>query len=101
MDIPITLVRPSMARQKPADESALGFGIYFSNHMFILDYEIKKGWHTPRIVPYAPFILDPATVVLHYGQEVFEVRVTGRTSDYKLIYQSWYDFKKICHVKPV
>jgi branched-chain amino acid aminotransferase len=61
-----------MARQKPADESQLGFGIFFSNHMFILDYKIKKGWHTPRIVPYAPFILDPASVVLHYGQEVFE-----------------------------
>jgi branched-chain amino acid aminotransferase len=72
MDIPITLVRSGMARQKPADESQLGFGIYYSNHMFILDYEIKKGWHAPRIVPYAPFILDPAAIVLHYGQEVFE-----------------------------
>jgi branched-chain amino acid aminotransferase len=84
MDIPITLVRPGMARQKPADESALGFGIYCSNHMFILDYKIKKGWHTPRIIPYAPFILDPAAIVLHYGQEVFEGHKAYRHPDNKI-----------------
>ncbi|UCD79936.1 MAG: branched-chain amino acid aminotransferase [Desulfobacterales bacterium] len=84
MDIPITLVRAGMARQKPADESQLGFGIYFSNHMFILDYEIKKGWHSPRIVPYAPFILDPAAVVLHYGQEVFDGHKAYRHPDNRI-----------------
>ncbi len=84
MDIPITLIRPGMARQKPADESKLGFGIYFSNHMFILDFEIKRGWHSPRIVPYAPFILDPAAVVLHYGQEVFEGHKAYRHPDNRI-----------------
>ena len=84
MDIPITLVRPGMARQKPADESQLGFGTYFSNHMFILDYEINKGWHTPRIVPYAPFILEPAAMVLHYGQEVFEGHKAYRHPDNRI-----------------
>lgn len=84
MDIPITLIRPGMARQKPADESKLGFGIYFSNHMFILDFEIKRGWHSPRIVPYAPFILDPAAVVLHYGQEVFDGHKAYRHPDNRI-----------------
>ena len=31
-----------------------------------------KGWHDPRIVPYGPFTLDPATCVLHYGQAIFD-----------------------------
>ena len=57
---------------KPEDESALGFGRIFSDHMFMLDYEEETGWHAPRIVPYGPFTIDPAALVLHYGQEVFE-----------------------------
>lgn len=72
MGIPVSMVNPGMARQKPADDTKLGFGTYFSNHMFILNYETDKGWHNPRIVPHAPFILDPASVILHYGQEVFD-----------------------------
>jgi len=72
MDIPVTLIRPHLVRQQPADESALGFGVHFSSHMFLLDYARQAGWHNPRIVPYGPFSLEPAAVVLHYGQEVFE-----------------------------
>ena len=72
MQIPVTEVRPTMRRQKPTDESQLGFGQYFSNHMFLLDYKEGQGWHNPRVRPYAPFAMEPAAVVLHYAQEVFE-----------------------------
>jgi branched-chain amino acid aminotransferase len=54
------------------DESNLGFGTIFSDHMFNLDYSPEKGWHNARIEPYAPFTMDPATMVLHYGQAIFE-----------------------------
>jgi len=84
MDIPVTLVRPGMAREKPADESKLGFGIYFSNHMFLLDYRADAGWQNPRIEPYGPFLMDPAAVVLHYGQEVFEGHKAYRRQDDKI-----------------
>ena len=40
--------------------------------MVLIDYETGAGWHDPRVVPYGPFTLDPATMVLHYGQEIFE-----------------------------
>src|SRR5690625_3731254 len=40
--------------------------------MFIMDYSEEKGWFDPRIVPYQPITLDPAAVVFHYGQMVFE-----------------------------
>jgi len=57
---------------KKPDSSSLSFGKYFTDHMFIMDYHIEKGWHDPRIVPYAPIALDPAAMVFHYGQAVFE-----------------------------
>jgi branched-chain amino acid aminotransferase len=59
-------------KKRPADESKLGFGDIFTDHMFLMDYETGKGWFNPRIVPYRPFRIDPAAMVLHYGQEVFE-----------------------------
>jgi branched-chain amino acid aminotransferase len=40
--------------------------------MFNMDYSADKGWHNPRIEPYHIFDIDPATMVLHYGQAVFE-----------------------------
>ncbi len=52
--------------------AAPGFGRYFTDHMVLIDYEVGGGWHDPRIVPYGPFTLDPATMILHYGQGIFE-----------------------------
>ncbi len=57
--------------RRPADDE-LGFGQYFTDHMFMMDYEVNKGWHRPRIVPFQPLTLHPAAKVLHYGQAVFE-----------------------------
>lgn len=58
-------------KPKP-DQDSLGFGHYFTDHMFIMDYTEGKGWHDPRIVPYGPLELDPSVMVLHYGQATFE-----------------------------
>ena len=67
----ISKTRTASKKIKP-DYSDLGFGKYFTDHMFVMDYTEGKGWHDARIVPYAPFSLDPATMVFHYGQEMFE-----------------------------
>ena len=67
----IKIERTKTPKKKP-DENALGFGNYYTDHMFIMNYDEGEGWHYPRIVPYAPFELDPAAMVLHYAQEVFE-----------------------------
>ncbi len=72
MEIPVTLGRPGEARRMIEDESALGFGVYISNHMFLMDYRTGSGWHNPRIKPLAYFQIHPAAMVLHYGQEVFD-----------------------------
>lgn len=52
--------------------SELGFGQYFTDHMFTMQYNSELGWHEPEIVPHGPIQLDPAAMVLHYGQTVFE-----------------------------
>ena len=66
---PIT--RTTTPKVKPADDE-LSFGKVLTDHMFLMDYQDGKGWHSPRILPYGPLSLDPATSVLHYGQEIFE-----------------------------
>ncbi len=58
-------------KTKPED-STLVFGKAFTDHMFVMDYTQGKGWHSARIVPYAPFEIEPSAMVLHYGQAVFE-----------------------------
>jgi branched-chain amino acid aminotransferase len=69
MTIPIT--KAEQLKAKP-DETQLGFGTIFTDHMFNMDYSVELGWHHPRIEPYAPLVMDPSTMVLHYGQGVFE-----------------------------
>ncbi|WP_041706692.1 branched-chain amino acid aminotransferase [Ruminiclostridium cellulolyticum] len=67
----ISITKTKNPKQKP-DQNNLGFGTYFTDHMFIMDYTEGKGWHDPRIVPYAPLEMDPASMVFHYGQAIFE-----------------------------
>ena len=68
-------------RKAKPDQNALGFGRYFTDHMFIMDYTEGKGWHDARIVPYGPLSMDPACMVFHYAQEMFEGLKAYRTAD--------------------
>jgi branched-chain amino acid aminotransferase len=76
----IAITRTTSPKQTPADET-LAFGKVFSDHMFLMNYEDGKGWHNPRIEPYGPFTLDPATCVLHYGQAIFDGLKAFRGTD--------------------
>ena len=67
----IRVTRGATTKAKPKD-SELGFGTVFTDHMFVMDFQDEKGWYDPRVEPYGPFSLDPATAVLHYGQGLFE-----------------------------
>lgn len=71
-------------KEKPAADK-LGFGVYFTDHMFVMDYADGTGWHNPKIVPYSPLSLDPAAMVLHYGQSVFEGLKAYRTPKEKIL----------------
>ncbi|MDM8536222.1 branched-chain amino acid aminotransferase [Desulfobacterales bacterium HSG17] len=75
----ITIKKADTLKPKPQDETKLGFGQIFTDHMFNMDYNPEKGWHNPRIEPYSSFDMDPATMVLHYGQAIFEGLKAYRT----------------------
>ena len=74
-------IRYELVNEKKAkpDWDNLGFGKHFTDHMFIMDYDAGQGWHDARIVPYQNLSLDPACMVFHYAQEMFEGLKAYRT----------------------
>ncbi len=56
MEISITKAAASELKGKP-DESDLGFGSLFSDHMFVMTYSAGRGWHDAEIKPYQNFSL--------------------------------------------
>ncbi|MGN1098012.1 MAG: branched-chain amino acid aminotransferase [Clostridia bacterium] len=77
----ITVTKTTAPKAKPTDESKLGFGTIFTDHMFIADHTEGQGWHDARIVPYQPIALDPAAMVYHYAMESFEGMKAYRQPD--------------------
>jgi branched-chain amino acid aminotransferase len=63
---------PTPAEQRAAILADPGFGRYLTDHMVRIDWTAADGWGEGAVLPYGPLSLDPATVVLHYGQEIFE-----------------------------
>lgn len=78
MDIRITKTDNPKAKTPDAQ---LGFGRIFTDHLFAMDWTEQAGWHDARIDPYAPFAMDPASSVLHYGQSMFEGSKAFRGDD--------------------
>ena len=91
----IKITKTTNPRKKP-DYTNLGFGKYFTDHMFLMNYDPDNGWHDPRIVPYAPLELDPAAMVLHYAQETFEGMKAYFTADGRtLLFRPWDNFNRL------
>ncbi len=76
----VTIKKSANLKEKP-DFSKLGFGKYFTDHMFVMDYDSKNGWHDARIVPFDYIPIHPASTVLHYGAEIFEGMKAYKTKD--------------------
>lgn len=79
----IKVEKIAVPKQKP-DEKNLGFGKFYTDHMFVMDYDEGQGWHDARIVPYGPIPLEPTCVTLHYAQETFEGLKAYRREDGKV-----------------
>lgn len=63
--------KATVKKQKPSSKG-IPFGHFFTDHMFLMNYDEGKGWYDPRIIPYGDVSLSPASMVFHYAQEVFE-----------------------------
>ena len=72
MDIKVLPLPAEKKKDKVKDETQLGFGKYFTDRMLLVEWKAGQGWCDARIQPYAPFALDPACMVFHYAQEIFE-----------------------------
>lgn len=79
----IKIIKNENPKAKP-DSNSLGFGKFFTDHMFIMDHDYENGWHNARIVPYGNLSLSPASTVLHYGEEIFEGMKAYLTEDGKI-----------------
>jgi branched-chain amino acid aminotransferase len=73
--------QPLPDAQREAILAGPGFGRYFTDHMVTIEWTEGRGWHDAQLVPYGPLELDPATMALHYGQEIFEGLKAYRRAD--------------------
>lgn len=81
MNYTFPVTRTTNPKPRPEDETKLGFAKYFTDHMFVIDYDEGQGWHDGRVVPHAPFLIEPASCVLHYAQMMFEGMKAYRCPD--------------------
>ena len=89
----IRVEKAKTLKDKP-DFKNLGFGKYFTDHMFIMDWSSEKGWHDARIVPFGYLPIHPASTVLHYGAEIFEGMKAYRTNDGYSIFRPFENAKR-------
>ena len=76
MEVKVT--KTTNPKVKP-DPATVPFGVAFTDHMFMMDYDSENGWQNPRIVPFGDISLNPGALVFHYGAEVFEGLKAYRT----------------------
>ncbi len=87
MKVVVEPLAPTARKSFPTD---LGFGRSFSEHMFSQRYTPEKGWHDARIGPYHSLSLDPASIVLHYSQSIFEGLKAYRRPDGRInLFRPW------------
>ncbi|HQY99168.1 MAG TPA: branched-chain amino acid aminotransferase [Propionicimonas sp.] len=84
----MSLTFPLHRNPNPAGDEAVaavlvnpGFGDHFTDHMAVATWTKAGGWAADEVRPYGPFQMDPASAVLHYGQEIFEGMKAYRHAD--------------------
>jgi len=76
----LTITQATSSRIDEVDPDDLGFGRFYSDHMFTMAYA-GGSWGHPEIRPFGPIPVHPANGALHYGQAVFEGLKAYRGSD--------------------
>ncbi len=63
---------PATDADRTGKIAAGGFGKYYTDNMVVAEWSEADGWSDAELKAYGPLSIDPATSVLHYGQEIFE-----------------------------
>ncbi len=90
----IKVQKTKVLKEKP-DFSKLGFGKYFTDHMFVMEYTEGEGWKNARIVPFDYIPIHPASTVLHYGAEIFEGMKAYKTADGYQMFRPYENVKRM------
>lgn len=89
-------IKTERLKEKYTDAGKLKFGCLFTDYMLTMKYSAAKGWHDRKIEPYADFHLDPAAMVLHYGQAMFEGLKAYRAPDGRtLLFRARDNFRRM------
>lgn len=83
IDIKKTLTTSAKALP-PSDK--LGFGQFFTDHMFVVKHTPERGWYDAQVLPYGPLAIDPGASVFHYGQALFEGMKAFRQADGQVVF---------------
>jgi branched-chain amino acid aminotransferase len=67
----MVVVKTTKSRLGEIDFDNLGFGRFFSDHMFSSTYR-NGTWNEPKIIPYGVIEIAPSLSSLHYGQAIFD-----------------------------
>jgi branched-chain amino acid aminotransferase len=67
----IKIQKTTQSKLDTTDFKNLKFGQTFSDHMFVMDY-VEGKWQQPTIMPFQNMTMSPASLVIHYGQSIFE-----------------------------
>lgn len=90
----IEIQKAATLKEKP-DATKLQFGKVFTDHMLVMEHD-EDGWHEAKIVPYGPFSMEPSSMVIHYGQTVFEGMKAYRTPDGEInLFRPQENFKRL------
>jgi len=96
MEVKLTTITPEQLKTPPTTMSGVVFGVVFTDHMFCMEWEDGKGWHNAEIKPYAPLMLDPSSMVLHYAQMSFEgLKAYRSDSGDHLLFRPRENFKRM------
>ena len=90
----IKIEKAKTLKEKP-DFNKLGFGKFFTDHMFVADYDEKNGWHDARIIPFGYMPIHPASTVFHYGAEIFEGMKAYKTKDGYQMFRPFENLKRM------
>ena len=72
-----TIVSSQLSVEKTTDKTRfenrpnkedLVFGTTMSDHMLTVEWDLKNGWGSPKIIPYQNLSISPAASGLHYGK---------------------------------
>ncbi len=91
MTMELKFIKRDVLKEKPQDETKLGFGKIFSDYMLMLKYdEAKGGWYDATIEPFANLSISPAALVFHYAQECFEGMKAYKTAEGEvMMFRPW------------